>query len=102
MMQGSESDVVISNDDLALQCASEQAVQDMPYVEVDQAYLFRKIVEVDQQGVDLVRAPGTPVTGDRWYVEVELRHRGDSSEAAALYRVWREHGTFLARRVAIE
>ena len=54
-------------------CAQEQAMHDIPYVEVGGARPFQYHPE-----------------SDRWYIEVDLQHHDESQGAAiALYRVWR-------------
>lgn len=54
-------------------CAQEQAMHDIPYVEVGEARPFQYHPQ-----------------SDRWYIEVDLKHWDESQGAAiALYRVWR-------------
>jgi hypothetical protein len=40
-------------------------------------------------------------TGDRWYVEIRLRHPEYEENAMALYRVWREASGLKAIRVTV-
>ncbi|MGH2478116.1 MAG: hypothetical protein ACRDHW_00455 [Ktedonobacteraceae bacterium] len=88
-----------NEDDLAIQCAKDQAPGDMiaTPVEVTDATLLKKM---NVTGEDLV------VHGWRWYVDVGLKNVNlDSDEygtmAGALYRVWREDGQFKAVRVEL-
>ena len=54
-------------------CAQEQAMHDIPYVEVGEARPFQYHPK-----------------SDRWYIEVDLQHNDpDQGAAIALYRVWR-------------
>lgn len=87
----------MTNDEQAIQCAIEQVSLDIPYVDVTDAFLYRRIVNEDGKLV-----PGnTQATGDRWYVEVELQHAENRSLASALYRVWRTPEGLRAIKVAI-
>lgn len=90
---------IINEDDLAIQCAKNQAPRDMiaTPVEVTDARLSKKM---NVTGEDLV------VHGKRWYVEVDLRNINGLSdeygtEATALYRVWYENSQFKAIRVEL-
>lgn len=84
----------MNEDDLAIQCAVDQAPDDMiaTPVEVISSSLYKKM---NVTGDDLV------VHGVRWYVELELMNLNDESTAHALYRVWREAGQFRAIRVEL-
>src|SRR5438128_898588 len=79
----------------ACRCAAERAAHDMPYVEVGEARLYKK--------VETYGAPGLSVQGVRWYVEVDVRHWDpDEGAAVALYRVWpRLDGSMAAIKVDI-
>ncbi|MGH2478123.1 MAG: hypothetical protein ACRDHW_00490 [Ktedonobacteraceae bacterium] len=84
-----------SEDDLAIQCAVDQAPHDMiaTQVEVVSSSLYKK---TNVTGEDLV------VHGVRWYIELELENLNDESRANALYRVWcNESGEFRAVRVEL-
>src|SRR5258708_6689802 len=67
-------------------CAQQQAMHDIPYVEVGEARPFQYHPE-----------------SDRWYIEVDLKHHDESQGAAiALYRVWRlPSGDLVAFKVDI-
>jgi hypothetical protein len=86
-------------DTQAIQCAVDQAPQDMiatPVI-VTGASLYQK---KNVAGEDL------QVQGLRWYVEVGLRNINEASdeygtEATALYRVWRDQGQWKAVRVEL-
>lgn len=81
--------------DQAVRCAVDQVPQDMPYVEVIDASLYKKTETFGAR-------PGLSVQGVRWYVEVEVRNRNDETTATVLYRVWRaEIGDFKATRITI-
>ena len=86
-------------DEQAIRCAVDQVTLDMPYVEVEDAAIFRKIVNEDQKLMRNDAQTGT--TGDRWYVEVTLRHFEDESTAMALYRVWHSVEGLKAIRVTM-
>jgi hypothetical protein len=90
----------LTDDEQAIRCAVDQVTLDMPYVEVEDAAIFRKIINEDQK---LVRddAQLLRTTGDRWYVEIALRHPEDESTATALYRVWHSDEGLTAIRVTI-
>jgi hypothetical protein len=76
----------------AIKCAVQQAPEDM-HVAVIGSSLYKK---TNATGDDLI------VHGVRWYVEVDLRNLADGTEAAALYRVWRDDsGIFKAIRVEL-
>jgi hypothetical protein len=87
-------------DNQAIQCAVDQASLDMPYVEVEDAAIYRKIVNEDRK---LTRddAQLLSTTGDRWYVQITLRHLEYEEEAIALYRVWRSAEGLKAIQVSI-
>jgi hypothetical protein len=66
----------------AVQCAVEQAPQEMPHIEVIEASLYKKVELFGEQSE-------LSVGGVRWYVEVEVRNLNDATIAMVLYRVWR-------------
>lgn len=67
-------------------CAQQQAVREMPYVNVGEARLYQY-----------------HESSKRWYVEVDLQHNNpDEGAAIALYRVWKTaDGTMAAMKVDI-
>lgn len=78
-----------------IRCATEQAPHDMPYTEVLNASLYKKVEFFGER-------PELSVLGIRWYVEIEVRNLNDATIATALYRVWRdENGVLKAVRVTI-
>jgi len=90
---------LVNEDDLAIQCAREQAPKDIiaTPVQVTGAQLHKRM---NVTGEDLV------VHGKRWYVLVELRNVALGSDeygtkATALYRVWSDAGQFQATRVEL-
>lgn len=91
-------DIALSDDEQAMQCASNQAARDIPYCEVSGAAIFRKIINENNKVAAMLQS----APGDRWYVEVGLRHLTEKTEAIALYRVWREDGELRAIKVNIQ
>jgi hypothetical protein len=90
----------LTDDEQAIRCAVDQVTLDMPYVEVEDAAIFRKVINEDQK---LVRADAQllQTTGDRWYVEINLHHPEYDETATALYRVWRSDEGLKAIQVTI-
>lgn len=81
--------------DLAVICAVEHVSQAMPYIEVLEASLYKKVEPV-------VIRPELSVQGVRWYVEVVVKNLNDETEATVLCRVWRaDSGDMKAVRVTI-
>jgi hypothetical protein len=66
----------------AVRCAVERAPQDLPYVEVLEADLYKQVETFGDRSEWRVQ-------GRRWYVEVEVRNLNDATIAMVLYRVWR-------------
>jgi len=104
MMEGVESVLKervkdMSDNELAMRCAVKQAAVDLPHVEVIGVSVFGRRVgeELAHDEALRVKSPG-----ERWYVELELRHRVDASIAGAVYRVWRDAGELKAMRVAVQ
>jgi hypothetical protein len=81
------ADEISDFDRILFACATEQFALDMPFIEVQSAYIMRRIVDAGA-----VARPGEQTPGDRWYVVLEVRHHADESEATVLYRVWRPEG----------
>lgn len=80
----------MTGDEQAVSCAVEQAALDMPYIEVTDTAIFRKVVSAGDTSGD-----------DRWYVDLTLQHHEDESVASALYRVWRTAEGLKAIKVKI-
>jgi hypothetical protein len=85
-------------DRILFHVAMEQITIDIPYVEAQNAYIMRRILNAD----GAVVAAGQPTPGDRWYVCLEVQHAGDGSEATALYRVWRDNDELRALLVTVK
>ncbi len=86
--------------DEVIRCAVDQVNLDIPYVEVEDVAIFRKIIH-EERKLAHNDAQQLSATGDRWYVEITLRHRKDESTAMALYRIWRAPEGLKAIRVTI-